>query len=145
MNRIEQLRKEFKLSQKELADKLHIHQTAVSQWERERTAPSFDLLCQMSALFNVSPVYLMGNSNDRGTFPNSDHDSPAGELQALRAIMLLSGYDLVSDLGEYYFVTQRGRYHLSEEQTEELLNSSVQYVEFLCEKLERELSPTEGK
>lgn len=74
MNRIEQLRKEAALSQTELAEKLHVHQTAVSQWEKGRTAPSFELICQMAELFDVDPVYLMGNSDARGNWPRHDED-----------------------------------------------------------------------
>ena len=81
MNRIEQLRKEAALSQTELAEKLHVHQTAVSQWEKGRTAPSFELICQMAELFDVDPVYLMGTSDIRGSWPRHDEDEkrPAAE------------------------------------------------------------------
>ena len=88
MNRIEQLRKEFRLSQRELAEKINVHQTAVSQWETERTAPSFDALCTMGELFDVTPMYLMGTSAERGHFPNiDDADSvdtttPLGRISA---------------------------------------------------------------
>ena len=68
MNRIAQLRKEKDWSQQELADMLEVHQTAVSQWENERTTPNFEALMELCGLFDVRPEYLMGNSNERGHF-----------------------------------------------------------------------------
>lgn len=63
MNRIKELRKRLKLSQDSLADKLHVHQTAISQWERGLTAPDIDNLRNMSELFSVSIDYLLGRSD----------------------------------------------------------------------------------
>ena len=42
MNRIREVRKAKKLSQTELAEMLHVHQTAVSQWENGKTEPDVD-------------------------------------------------------------------------------------------------------
>ena len=55
MNRIAQLRKEKDWSQQELADMLEVHQTAVSQWENERTTPNFEALMELCGLFDVRP------------------------------------------------------------------------------------------
>ncbi len=62
MNKIKALRKERKLSQKELADILGVNQTAVSQWEREVTTPNPSTLKKLSELFNVSLDYILGNA-----------------------------------------------------------------------------------
>ena len=56
MNRIAQLRKEKDWSQQELADMLEVHQTAVSQWENERTTPNFEALMELCGLFDVRPT-----------------------------------------------------------------------------------------
>lgn len=60
-------------------------------------------------------------------------------LNALTIIMRNCGYDLKIMSGEFQFVGKMGEYHLSEEEFLDLLNSSGQYVDFLCNKLEAKL------
>lgn len=108
MNRISQLRREYGLSQQELADRLNVHQTAVSQWEKERTAPNFDMVCKMSELFDTNPVYLMGNTSERGHFPKQpDFDdasdepiSPIDRLSTLMSRLSVTGQQKVADYAE---------------------------------------------
>ena len=92
MNRIAQLRKEKDWSQQELADMLEVHQTAVSQWENERTTPNFEALMELCGLFDVRPEYLMGNSNERGHFNPTEEEmdglgEDAAEAATLRALI----------------------------------------------------------
>ena len=113
MNRIAQLRKEKDWSQQELADMLEVHQTAVSQWENERTTPNFEALMELCGLFDVRPEYLMGNSNERGHFNPTEEEmdglgEDAAEAATLRA--------LDSNLRRYYappVLEHRGRPHRS--------------------------------
>lgn len=60
MNRIREVRKAKKLSQTELAEMLHVHQTAVSQWENGKTEPDMDNLCRIADIFGVTVDYLLG-------------------------------------------------------------------------------------
>ncbi len=99
MNRIAQLRKEKDWSQQELADMLEVHQTAVSQWENERTTPNFEALMELCGLFDVRPEYLMGNSNERGRFnPTEEEMDGLGEDEAEAAALRA----LDSNLHRYY-------------------------------------------
>jgi len=61
MNPIRALRMETGLSQQKFADILHVHQTAVSQWEMGRTHPDIETAKRMSSMFNVSLDYLLQN------------------------------------------------------------------------------------
>ena len=63
MNRIRSLRKQKKLSQLELAERLHISQTAVSQWETEKTSPDFESLLKLGDIFGCSIDYLLGRTD----------------------------------------------------------------------------------
>lgn len=63
MNAIKKLRKQKKWSQKQLADKLNIHQTAVSQWETGRSYPDVEIAIKLSEIFNVSIDYLIKGEN----------------------------------------------------------------------------------
>lgn len=59
---LRKLRKSRKLNQAQLAKKLYISPSAVSQYETGRTTPSRETLNRIAAYFNVSPEYLMGAS-----------------------------------------------------------------------------------
>lgn len=52
-NFIANLRKEKKLTQKELADKLYITDKAISKWERGLSIPDIEILEKLSKIFNV--------------------------------------------------------------------------------------------
>lgn len=60
MNRIKELRKSRGLSQQKLAQILNVHQTAISQWETDRTSPDIDSANRLASLFNVSIEQLLG-------------------------------------------------------------------------------------
>lgn len=77
MNRIAQLRKDAKLSQRELADVLKVHQTSISQWETGRTGPDFANLMSLCEVFNVRPEYLLGRSEERGHWGLTDEEADA--------------------------------------------------------------------
>lgn len=60
MNRLKELRKAAGLSQQELADALSVHQTLISQIEREVVVPSGQLMVELADYFGVSTDYLLG-------------------------------------------------------------------------------------
>lgn len=60
--RIAKLRKENKLSQIDLAEKLNISDKAVSKWEVNKCDPSLDLIVSMANLFNCSVDYIIKGS-----------------------------------------------------------------------------------
>ena len=60
MNNIKKLRMENNLTQKEFAKMLNVHQTAVSQWETDKTIPDVGIIKTMTELFGVSADYILG-------------------------------------------------------------------------------------
>ena len=58
---IKKLRTEKKMTQKELAEILHVTPQAVSKWEREESNPDIQLLLELSHYFHVSVDELLGN------------------------------------------------------------------------------------
>ena len=56
---IKQLRIEKNLTQKELADRLHVTDKAVSKWERGLSLPAVDLLQPLSQALGISVVELL--------------------------------------------------------------------------------------
>ena len=65
MNRIAQLRKQAGLLQEELASVLKVHQSAVSQWETDRTRPDTEILQAIADHFQVSVDYVLGRTEER--------------------------------------------------------------------------------
>lgn len=51
---------ENNLTQKEFAKMLNVHQTAVSQWETDKTIPDVGIIKTMTELFGVSADYILG-------------------------------------------------------------------------------------
>lgn len=61
-NRIAELRKEFRMSQHELGEKLYISQKAISKYENGINEPRQDLLIRMSEIFDASIDYILGTT-----------------------------------------------------------------------------------
>ncbi len=85
MNRIRDLRKEHGLSQQELAQKLGVNQTAVSQWERGATTPSSTVMVDLCKLWDVTPDFLLGLSEEKKAPTIEQVD--AEELQLLKEVV----------------------------------------------------------
>lgn len=54
------LRQEAKLSQKQVADKLGIHQSNVSDWENNVSRPEYEKLIQLAKIYDCSIAELLG-------------------------------------------------------------------------------------
>jgi len=69
--RIRKLREGLELSQIELAARLSVANSTVSQWEADKRVPDSVMLERLADLFNVSVDYLLGRTDD----PNPVHSS----------------------------------------------------------------------
>lgn len=87
MNVIRELRKKHNLSQKDLSEICGVHQTAVSQWEKERTQPDVKSLKKLSEIFGVGIETLMGKE------PQSDENK-------IPVFKFISAAELCDKLGE---------------------------------------------
>ena len=58
--RLKELRKASKMTQKQLAELLFVDQTSVRYWETGKTKPDFDQQIELAKLFHVSLDYLLG-------------------------------------------------------------------------------------
>ena len=61
---ISKLRKENKMTQQELADKLGIMATSVSKWERGINAPDISYLIELSKIFSVTVNELLNGERN---------------------------------------------------------------------------------
>lgn len=64
MNRLKELRKEKKLSQKEIAKEMSISEKTLSRWENEESQIKPEKAQQLADYFGVSVGYLLGYSDD---------------------------------------------------------------------------------
>lgn len=65
-NMISSLRKQRKMSQSELGERLGIGVSSVSMWEAEKREPSLEHLMAMADMFGVSSDFILyGKSDDR--------------------------------------------------------------------------------
>ena len=62
MNRIKELRKQKKMTQKQLAEKIFVDASAISFWENGVNLPSTEKQVMLADLFGVSLDYLLGRS-----------------------------------------------------------------------------------
>ena len=63
MNRIRQLRKQNKMTQKELANHLQIADSTLSYWEMGKYEPDIDALRNLAKIFHVSIDYIVGDDD----------------------------------------------------------------------------------
>lgn len=63
--RIKELRKYFKYTQKDMAEKLGIATITYVKYEHGENEPNYSTLLELSNIFNVSIDYLLGKSNER--------------------------------------------------------------------------------
>lgn len=67
MNRLRKLRKEKKLTQKYLAQKLDVAKLTISRWERGTHQIKLDKAEMLSSIFGVSIPYLLGIDAENST------------------------------------------------------------------------------
>lgn len=84
---LKSLRTRNKLTQKQLADVLHVSESRIGMYEREQREPDFEMLEIIADYFNVDMDYLTGRSQiERQYSFSSDHSLPlikADEAQLL--------------------------------------------------------------
>lgn len=61
--RIQYLREEKKLTQKELADKLNISKSSLASYEQNARKPNADMIIEFAKFFNVSSDYILELTN----------------------------------------------------------------------------------
>lgn len=69
-HRFASLRKQFGLTQEELAQEFCISRSSISLYESGKRAPNLDLVLQAADYFQVSVDYLLGRSDTPNPFPN---------------------------------------------------------------------------
>ncbi|WP_018249756.1 helix-turn-helix domain-containing protein [Orenia marismortui] len=69
--RIRQLRKENKLTQQQLADKIGVGRATIAGYETKGKEPGYDTLTKLAEIFDVSVDYLLGRTDIKKAVPSS--------------------------------------------------------------------------
>ena len=81
-NRLKQLRKEQSITQQELADKIGIVRTAITNYETGRTIPDSETLSLIAKIFNTTTDYLLGNSNIKNPYKEKENTKEDNDISA---------------------------------------------------------------
>lgn len=65
--RLKELRKINRITQKELAEHLGFTHVAVTKWENGQREPDFSTVVKLAQFFNVSTDYLLGKTDEPST------------------------------------------------------------------------------
>lgn len=69
--RFRDLREDADITQKQLAERLHIRQSTLSQYENGQRQIPLNLLVDLALFFGTSTDYLLGLTNERKPYPRA--------------------------------------------------------------------------
>ena len=81
-DRLVELRKEHKLSQEALAEKLGLSRQSISKWERAEASPDTDNLIALAEVYGVTLDELLGNNEPKEPKQETQPQSKKEELSA---------------------------------------------------------------
>jgi repressor LexA len=102
MENIRTLRKKHGLTQAALAEMLHVHQTAVSQWEKGRTVPDIEQIKELSTIFNV-PMECIADMQAVHAYGNTSTAAPKHgvRIPVLGSVAAGIPLEAVTDVEDY--------------------------------------------
>lgn len=118
--RIAGLRKEYSLSQPQLADKMSVSQSTVAMWESGKRNVSNEDLLKMASFFNVSTDYLLGNTNNKRPMSPLEND----------------------DILTMYKIDTRG---LTEDEIDDMREELEEYNDFMTKRLQEKIAKKKRK
>ncbi|TQI66756.1 XRE family transcriptional regulator [Clostridium sp. KNHs216] len=97
MEQLKTLRKQKKISQKKLAEDLHVTQATVSRWETGDMLPTIDILNEIADYFGVSVDYLLGKSD----IPTADTRKIGVKIPVLGYVRAGIPIDAIEEILDY--------------------------------------------
>jgi len=96
-NQLREIRKERKMTQKQLAGMLNLAKSTISQYENNINEPDLKTLMRLADLFEVSTDYLLGRSSERVI-----HSVDASETQHYNVVYFGSEREILNDIEAMY-------------------------------------------
>jgi transcriptional regulator with XRE-family HTH domain len=82
--KIKRLRSQHKMSQEELAFKLNVAQTSISNFESNKTVPDFLVMQKLCKEFDVDFEYFIENDSEKYVFKNNENNNiVVGKIEVL--------------------------------------------------------------
>lgn len=102
--RMREARMRAGLTQRELAQRFSVRHNTISNWEKDKSAPTPVQIERICTVLGVSPNYLVSGVEDGAVFP----ELPSDEIALLKRYRALdaTGKGAVTALLEYYFTRQ---------------------------------------
>ena len=93
MEKLKEIRKSKKISQKEFAEHMNVAQNTVSRWETGERLMDSDTLIKAADFFNVSVDYLLGRAKRSQTITVAQ--------KSAESMRLIDEYTKLNDLGKH--------------------------------------------
>lgn len=102
-NKITKRRKELKMTQNTLADKLYVTHQAVSKWENGKSIPSIEILYDLTTILDVSIDYLLKDVE----IENNDYETILNQTSREAAIhKFLNSDNQKSEIEHLFYLLQ---------------------------------------
>ena len=85
--KLKQLRQQYNLSQKDVANQIGISPSVVSGYETGERTPSTEILLSLSYLYKCSTDYLLGKDNNTPTFTINTEGLTKEHINALNSLI----------------------------------------------------------
>ncbi len=96
--RLRELRKVAKLTQRELALATHVGESTISMYEMEKREPDFEMLEVLADTFNVDIDYLVGRTDTITMIPNSRVSSMVTKIPVYGKISAGQPFEAIEDI-----------------------------------------------
>ena len=129
MNRIRQLRKQKKMTQKELAEHLQIADSTLSYWEMGKYEPDIDSLKKLSRFFLVPIDYIVGDE-----IPECETADGISDSESFNSQFIYDSAAAVGDIvAEYKPNQERNAFNRDEFKglTKTEVNKLAEYARFI--------------
>ena len=64
-DRLKELRTKYKLTQRDVADRLNVSSSVVAGYEQGNRCPSTEILCRLADIYHCTTDYLLGRDNNK--------------------------------------------------------------------------------
>lgn len=78
----------------------HLSKSTVSRWENKTQEPMISTVASVAAFFDVAPLWLMGQSDDRGCYASNIQNSAVVQGNNARTLIVRNGKEPEVSLSE---------------------------------------------
>ena len=130
MNKIRELRKQRKMTQKELAKHLQIADSTLSYWEMGKYEPDTDALMNLSRFFSVPIDYILGGDFSKWDI-NVAHSSNSEMCVSEPTVPYIKGSNLTNTTNPFQDVHSAFERAEFEDLTHDEMNLLAEYAMFI--------------